>query len=44
MTAIFGAAEALSHSAVIGVLSPEDAKGELAALIVAVVGRPSPTG
>ncbi|MDJ0110633.1 TetR/AcrR family transcriptional regulator [Rhodococcus erythropolis] len=44
MTAIFGAAEALSHAAVVGVLSPEDAKGELAALIVAVVGRPSLTG
>ncbi|MDV6210682.1 TetR/AcrR family transcriptional regulator [Rhodococcus erythropolis] len=44
MTAIFGAAEALSHAAVVGVLSSEDAKGELAALIVAVVGRPSLTG
>lgn len=39
MTAIFGAAEALSHAAVAGVLSPDEAKGELAALIVAVVGR-----
>ncbi|TQC43977.1 TetR/AcrR family transcriptional regulator [Rhodococcus sp. WS4] len=39
MTAIFGAAEALSHAAVTGVLSPDEAKGELAALIVAVVGR-----
>lgn len=39
MTAIFGAAEALSHAAVAGALSPEEAKDELAALIVAVVGR-----
>lgn len=39
MTALFGAAEALSHAAVAGLLSPEEAKGELAALIVAVVGR-----
>jgi len=39
MTAIFGAAEALSHAAVAGALSPDDARSELAALIVAVVGR-----
>jgi len=39
MTAIFGAAEALSHAAVTGVLSSDEAKSELAALIVAVVGR-----
>ncbi|MEU0505944.1 TetR/AcrR family transcriptional regulator [Nocardia sp. NPDC005998] len=39
MTAIFGAAEALSRAAVAGMLSPDEAKGELAALIVAVVGR-----
>ncbi|MGV0153866.1 TetR/AcrR family transcriptional regulator [Rhodococcus sp. GB-02] len=39
MTAIFGAAEALSHAAVAGALSPDEARSELAALIVAVVGR-----
>lgn len=39
ITAIFGAAEALSQAAVSGVLSAETAKQELAALIVTVVGR-----
>ncbi|MGW6330924.1 TetR/AcrR family transcriptional regulator [Nocardia rhamnosiphila] len=39
MTAIFGAAEALSHAAVTGTLTPDEARVELAALIVAVVGR-----
>jgi AcrR family transcriptional regulator len=39
LTAIFGAAEALSHAAVAGAHSPDEATGELAALIVAVVGR-----
>lgn len=39
ITAIFGAAEALSHAAASGSLTPEQAKGELAALIVGVVGR-----
>ncbi|MFI8567059.1 TetR/AcrR family transcriptional regulator [Rhodococcus sp. NPDC078407] len=38
LTAVFGAADALSHAAVSGVLAPEDATGELAKLIVAVVG------
>ncbi|GAC70833.1 TetR/AcrR family transcriptional regulator [Gordonia soli] len=39
ITAIFGAAEALSHAAVVGALDPEDARGELAELIVGVVRR-----
>lgn len=39
LTAIFGAAEALSQSAVSGALPPEAAKGELARLIVTVIGR-----
>ncbi|MEJ7648862.1 MAG: TetR/AcrR family transcriptional regulator [Nakamurella sp.] len=39
ITAIFGAAEALSQAAVSGALPPEQARGELAALIVAVVRR-----
>lgn len=39
LTAIFGAAEALSHASVSGTLSADQATGELAALIVSVVGR-----
>lgn len=39
ITAIFGAADALSHTAVAGTLTPEQAQDELTALIVAVVGR-----
>ncbi|OZF40563.1 TetR family transcriptional regulator [Rhodococcus sp. 14-2483-1-1] len=39
LTAIFGAAEALSHAAVSGALAPEEATGELAELIVAIVGK-----
>lgn len=39
ITAIFGAAEALSQAAVSGTLAPEDATGELARLIVAAVGK-----
>ena len=39
LTAIFGAAEALSHAAVIATLSAEQASAELARLIVVVVGR-----
>jgi AcrR family transcriptional regulator len=39
MTAIFGAAEALSQAAVTDSLSPGQATDELTALIVAVVGR-----
>lgn len=39
ITAIFGAAEALSRAAVAKTLSPDHARGELASLIVAVVGR-----
>lgn len=39
MTAIFGAAEALAHAALAGALSPDDAESELAAVIVAVVGK-----
>ncbi|WP_426187841.1 TetR/AcrR family transcriptional regulator [Microbacterium sp. TWP3-1-2b2] len=39
ITAIFGAAEALSQAAVSGALSADTAKEELAALIVTVVGR-----
>ncbi|MCZ4274675.1 TetR/AcrR family transcriptional regulator [Rhodococcus sp. BGS-1C] len=39
MTAIFGAAEALSQAAVSGALSADQAKDELATLIVAVIGK-----
>ncbi|MDI9894595.1 TetR/AcrR family transcriptional regulator [Rhodococcus sp. IEGM 1381] len=39
LTAIFGAADGLSHAAVSGALPPEEATGELAQLIVAVVGK-----
>ncbi|GGG24180.1 transcriptional regulator [Rhodococcoides trifolii] len=39
ITAIFGAAEALSQAAVTGALSPGQATEELATLIAAVVGR-----
>lgn len=39
ITAIFGAAEALSRGAVSEVLTPSQARGELASLIVAVLGR-----
>ncbi|WP_415975704.1 TetR/AcrR family transcriptional regulator [Rhodococcus sp. 077-4] len=39
LTAIFGAAEALSHAAVSEVLTPAQATGELTDLIVAVVDR-----
>lgn len=39
MTAIFGAAEALSQAAATGSLSPEEAKRELASLIEAVAGK-----
>lgn len=39
ITAIFGAAEALSQAAVSGSLPPAQAKDELARLIVTVVGR-----
>ncbi|MCJ0891530.1 TetR/AcrR family transcriptional regulator [Rhodococcus sp. ARC_M5] len=39
ITAIFGAAEALSQAAVSGSLKPEEATGELAELISAVVGK-----
>ncbi|OZC95452.1 TetR family transcriptional regulator [Rhodococcus sp. 06-235-1A] len=39
LTAIFGAADALSHAAVSGALAPEEATGELAELIVAIVGK-----
>jgi AcrR family transcriptional regulator len=38
ITAIFGAAEALSRSAVMGALTADQAREQLAALIVAVVG------
>nr|WP_314142830.1 TetR/AcrR family transcriptional regulator [uncultured Rhodococcus sp.] len=40
ITAIFGAAEALSQAAVSGVLGPEEATEELTELIIAVVGKP----
>lgn len=40
ITAIFGAAEALSQGAVSGALTADQAKGELTALIVTVVDRP----
>ncbi|MDP3952864.1 TetR/AcrR family transcriptional regulator [Microbacterium sp.] len=39
LTAIFGAADALSHTAVSAALPADQAKEELAALIVTVVGR-----
>ncbi|NLE82446.1 MAG: TetR/AcrR family transcriptional regulator [Rhodococcus sp.] len=39
MTAMFGAAEALSHAAIVGTLSPDEAESELAAMIVAIVGK-----
>ncbi|MGA9870768.1 MAG: TetR/AcrR family transcriptional regulator [Rhodococcus sp. (in: high G+C Gram-positive bacteria)] len=39
MTALFGAAEALSKAAVTGALSADDARSELATVIVAVVSR-----
>lgn len=39
ITAIFGAAEALSHAAVSGAIAPEEATGELAEPIIAVVGK-----
>ena len=39
ITAIFGAAEALSQAAVSGAITPEEATGELAELIIAVVGK-----
>jgi hypothetical protein len=39
ITAIFGAADALSHAAVSGAIVPQEATGELAELIVAVVGK-----
>ena len=39
LTAIFGAADALAQAAVSGDLSPEQARAELATLVVAVVGR-----
>jgi AcrR family transcriptional regulator len=39
ITAVFGAAEALSHAAVSGALTPDQARGELAAVIVATVRR-----
>ncbi|WP_072805019.1 TetR/AcrR family transcriptional regulator [Rhodococcoides yunnanense] len=39
LTAIFGAAESLSHAAAASALTPEQARSELAALIVAVVDR-----
>lgn len=39
ITAIFGAAEALSHAAVVDSMTPDQARAELTALIVAVVGR-----
>ena len=39
LTAIFGAADALSHAAVSAALPADQAKEELAALIVTVVGR-----
>ncbi|CCQ17962.1 putative TetR family transcriptional regulator [Rhodococcus sp. AW25M09] len=39
ITAIFGAAEALSQAAVAGALAPEEATGELAQLIVGIVGK-----
>lgn len=39
ITAIFGAADALSHAAVSGTLPPEHAKEELTALIVTVARR-----
>lgn len=42
LTAIFGAAEALSLAAASGTLEPDRATTELTALIVGVVGRPGP--
>ncbi|QII07785.1 TetR/AcrR family transcriptional regulator [Rhodococcoides fascians A25f] len=39
ITAIFGAADALSHAAVSGSLTPEEAVGELSELIVAIAGK-----
>lgn len=44
MTAIFGAAEALSRAAVAEALAPDRARGELGSLIVAIVGRDSGSG